>query len=128
MSDYVGGQKSISMSFDADIEVITPEIQKIQFASSGTVLISRPDKLRATRTGGYADVEPVFDGNSVWVLGKNVDAYVQSDARGTIDQLIDLLRNQHSIDMPGADLILSNPHDARRRVGRSIGAPLLAQR
>jgi hypothetical protein len=42
MSDYLARQKTISLSFDADIEVITPEIQKIQFASSGQVLLSRP--------------------------------------------------------------------------------------
>ena len=112
MSDYVASQKSISMAFDADIEVITPEIQKIQFDSSGTVLMNRPDKLRATRTGGYTDVELVFDGKTVSVLGKNVNAYTQSDAPGTVDQLVDLLRNEYSLDMPGADLILSNAYDA----------------
>ena len=111
MSDYVGKQKSISVAFDTDIEVITPEIQKIQFASSGTVLLNRPDKLHATRTGGYADVELVFDGKTVSVLGKNMNTYVQADAPGTVDELVDLLRNKYSIDMPGADLFLSNSYD-----------------
>jgi hypothetical protein len=60
MSDYVTSQQTISMTFDSDVEVITPELQKIQ--SSSQVLLSRPDKLRATRTGGYTDVELVFDG------------------------------------------------------------------
>ena len=50
MSDYMASQKSFSLSFDTDIEVITSEIQKIQFASSGKLLLSRPDKLRASRT------------------------------------------------------------------------------
>lgn len=111
MSDYVGSQKSISATFDTDIEVITPAIQKIQFASSGTVLLNRPDKLHATRTGGYADVELVFDGRTVSLLGKNINAYVQADAPGTVDQLIDFLRNQYSMDLPGADLFLSNSSD-----------------
>ena len=31
MSDYVSSQKSISATFDTSIEVITPEIQNIQF-------------------------------------------------------------------------------------------------
>ena len=52
MSDYLASQKTISLSYDSDIEVITPDIEKIQFASSGTVLLSRPDKLSATRTNG----------------------------------------------------------------------------
>ena len=42
MSAYLASQKTISLSYDSDIEVITPELQKIQFASSGQVLLSRP--------------------------------------------------------------------------------------
>ena len=36
MSDYTAGQKSISATFDSDIEVITPDLQKLQFASFRT--------------------------------------------------------------------------------------------
>ena len=56
MSDYLGSQKNLSASFDSDLEVITPQIEKIQFASSGQLEISRPDKFHGSRTGGYADV------------------------------------------------------------------------
>jgi hypothetical protein len=108
MSDYLASQKTISLSYDSDIEVITPEIQKIQFASSGQVLLSRPDKLRATRTGGYADVVIVFDGKTASVLGKNINSFVQLDAPGTLEQLIDKLRNDYSVSLPGADLLVSN--------------------
>jgi hypothetical protein len=112
MSDYLASQKSISLSFDASIEVITPEIQKIQFDSSGKLLLSRPDKIRASRTGGYANVELVFDGKTVTVLGKNLNAYAQTDAPGSIDQLVDLLRNQYGLELPGADLLISNSYEA----------------
>src|SRR5207302_7415355 len=46
MTDYTAGQKSISATFDSDIKVITPELQKLQFTSSGQMTLSRPDKLR----------------------------------------------------------------------------------
>jgi hypothetical protein len=111
MSDYVAGQKTISMTFDSDIEVVTTDLQKIQFTSSGQVLLSRPDKLRATRAGGYADVELVFDGKTATVLGKHINAFAQTDAPGTIDQLIDRLRDQHNVAMPGADLLLTRVND-----------------
>ena len=48
MSDYVSSQKTIELTFDSDIEVITPQLEKIQFTNSGEALLSRPDKLRAT--------------------------------------------------------------------------------
>jgi hypothetical protein len=92
MTDYVASQKVISATFDTDIEVITNDLQKIQFASSGQILLSRPDKILAHRIGGYADVELVFDGKTFSVLGKNVNAY--ADADGSIDQLVAKLRNQ----------------------------------
>jgi hypothetical protein len=111
MSDYLANQKNISLSFDADIEVITPDIQKIQFASSGQVLLSRPDKLRATRTGGYADVEFVFDGKTASVLGKNMNAFTQMEAPGSLEKLIDKLRDDYSMALPGADLLVSNAFD-----------------
>lgn len=77
MSDFVASQKTISASFDANIEIVTPELEKIQFNNSGEMLLVRPDKFRATRTGGYADVEMVFDGKTATLLGKNINAYTQ---------------------------------------------------
>src|SRR5438552_1482179 len=71
MSDFVAMQQNVSITFDADIEVITPDVQKIQFTNSGTVLMSRPDKLRATRTGGYSDVELFFDGRTATFVSKD---------------------------------------------------------
>lgn len=111
MTDYTSGQKSISATFDSDIEVITPDLQKLQFTSSGQIRLERPDKLRIKRTGGYTDVDLVFDGKTVSLYGNNAKAYVQADAAGTIDQLIDRLQSTAGGAMPGTDLLLSNAFD-----------------
>jgi hypothetical protein len=112
MSDYVGSQKTIQLAFDSDIEVITPQLEKIQFTSSGETLVSRPNKLRAYRKGGYADVALFFDGKTVGILGKHINGYAQFDAPGSVDQLFETLRAGHGIALPGADLLLSNSYDA----------------
>jgi hypothetical protein len=111
MTDYVASQKTISATYDTDIEVITNDLQKIQFASSGQMLLSRPDKIRASRIGGYTDVELVFDGKTLSVLGKNLNAYAQTDTAGSIDQLVAGLRNEFGMAIPGADLLLSGAYD-----------------
>ena len=111
MSDYVSSQKTIELTFDSDIEVISSDLEKLQFTSSGEVLMSRPDKLRAHRVGGYADVELYFNGKQVSIFGKNLDGYAQFDATGTLDQLFEALRSGHGVALPGADLLLSNPYD-----------------
>ena len=108
MSDYLAGQKSISLTFDSDIEVMTENFQKIQFTSSGQVQLSRPNMVRAARAGGYTDVELSFDGKTVTVLGKHINAYAQADAPGSVDGLIHRLRDEFSIAMPGADLLLND--------------------
>jgi len=111
MSDYVASQKNISIVYDSDIEVITAELQKIQFASSGQLQISRPDKVHASRTGGYADVEFYFDGKTFTFYGKHLNAFAQSQSVGSIDQLVDRLRGEYFVEAPGADLLLSNVYD-----------------
>lgn len=111
MSDYVSSQKTIELTFDSDIEIITPQMEKIQFTNSGEVLLSRPDKLRAHRLGGYADVGLYFDGKTVSVYGKHINGYAQFDAPGTVDQLIGALREGYGVALPGADLLLSNSYN-----------------
>ena len=111
MSDYVGAQQSIDFSFDSDIEVITPELEKIQFTSSGSALLSRPDKLYAHRVGGYADVALYFNGKTASVYGKSLNGYATIDAPGTVDQLIDALRQGHGVALPGMDFLHSNSYE-----------------
>ena len=86
MSDYVTSQQTMSLTYDSDIEVITPELQKIQFTSSGQVPLSRPDKLRASRTGGYADVEFVFDGKTFTVHDPLGRQGLCADGGGRLDR------------------------------------------
>jgi hypothetical protein len=111
MSDYVGSQKTIELIFDSDIEIITPQLEKIQFSSSGQALLSRPDKLRAHRRSDHADVAMFFDGKSVSIYGKHVNGYAQFEAPGSVDQLLHSLREGHGVALPGADLLLLNSYE-----------------
>ena len=127
MSEYIDAQQSIALLFDSDIEVITPELQKLQFASSGQVLLDRPNKLHVTRHGGYADVDVYFDGKQATIYGNNVNAFANVDLQGTIDQLIEKLRGEYGVDAPGADLLFSHGFDGMtadvidaRHIGRGV--------
>lgn len=107
MSDYLAKQPSFSAKFDSDVEVVTTDRQKIQFASSGTIAIRRPDKLHAVRTGGYADAEMIFNGKQLAVYARNAKLYAKIDSPGSIDELITKLEGQGYV-FPGADLLMSN--------------------
>lgn len=115
MSDYLAQQKTISFSYDTNLEVVTKSRQKLLLASSGKIDLSRPDKIRASRFGGFANVEMVFDGKTLTLLGKDANLYTQADIPGTLDHLIDELRDKHNRPVPGADLLLSNVYDELMR-------------
>ena len=111
MSDYLAAQKAISFDFDTSLEIVTAELQKIALASSGTVTVNRPDKMRATRSGGFADVEMVFDGKMLTVFDKAGNRYGQIEVPETIDHLIGELRDKYGRPVSGADLLESNVYD-----------------
>ena len=111
MSDYMAAQKAISFGFDATLEVITNDNQKLALASSGTVILNRPGKIRATRSGGFGDVEMLFDGRTLTMVSKYPNLYSQIGVPGTVDHLIDELKDKHNKPLPGADLIMSNTYD-----------------
>jgi hypothetical protein len=109
MSDYLGSQKAISFEYDSNLEIVTTQKQKLGLASSGTLVLNRPDKLHATRTGGFANVEFTFDGKTMTLLGKNANAYAQTEVPGTIDHLVDELRDTFHRPVPAADLLMASP-------------------
>src|SRR5262244_1312732 len=79
MSDYLSAQKILSYDYDTTLEIVTKEKQKLGLASSGSVTLNRPDKIRVTRSGGFSNVELVFDGKMLSLLAKNANRYVQVD-------------------------------------------------
>jgi hypothetical protein len=110
MSDYLGSQKAISFNFDTNLEIVSTQQQKIALANSGALTLNRPDKIHVTRKGGFANMEMVYDGKTVTLLGKNTNLYAQVDAPGTVDQLADVLRDKYHRPVPGADLLMSDPY------------------
>jgi hypothetical protein len=63
---------------------------------------------RVKRTGGYRDVDIVFDGKLLTVNNKDDKDYAQIETTGTTEELIDVLRDKHGVVAPGADLLLAN--------------------
>jgi hypothetical protein len=127
MADHVSSQKTLSLKYDSDIEVVTPALEKIQFSASGEATLSRPDKFRISRTGGYVDVELVADGTHVTLSDKDRKRFAQVPAKGSFDQVVDKLRAELMTDLPGADLLLSKAYDEltagvleAKHVGRGV--------
>ncbi len=111
MSDYIAAQNSISLAYDSVFEVVSEDKQKLQIAMSGTVDLSRPDKMRTTRKTGFSDTETSYDGKTLSFYGKGKNAYMQAAVTGNIDSVIDQLRDKFHRQLPGADLLSANVYD-----------------
>ena len=111
MSDFLAAQTTLSVDFDATTEIVTVDMMKVGFASSGSLSLARPDKVRMTRAGGLADVELVFDGAELSAYGRNAKIFGRQAMAGSTDQLIDTLRSEFGLELPAADLLSSNPYD-----------------
>jgi len=74
------------------------------------LILNWSDKIHVTRKGGFADVEFVFDGKTATLLGKDANAYAQAEVPGTVDHLVDELRDKCNRPVPAADLLMSNPY------------------
>jgi hypothetical protein len=111
MSDYLVAQNAISFTYDANLEIVTADMMKVGLASSGTLAMTRPDKIRVTRTGGLGDVEMAYDGKILTALGKNLNIFTSTETSGTVDDLIDTLRFEYGVEAPAADLLSANPYE-----------------
>ncbi|MCX5568805.1 DUF2092 domain-containing protein [Kaistia nematophila] len=127
MARYVGGQTDITLAFDSELEVVTPQMEKLQFNSSGKAQIHRPDEFRVSRTGGYADVELLYDGKSVTVYDKSAKTYASEPMSGSMDSVVDKLRGDLMLDMPAADLMIADSFNAlmadvveAKHIGRGV--------
>jgi len=111
MADYMVAQQAISFDYSSSLEVVTKDNQKLALESSGSVHMDRPNKVRFTRTSGHANSEIVFDSKTVTMFGKNKNVYAQKELPGSIDNLVDELRDKLDKPLPGADLLLTSVYD-----------------
>jgi len=111
MTDYVGAQQAIAFDYDATLEVVTKDRQKLQLASSGMVSLARPDKIRTTRSGGFVDIETVFDGKTLTLFGKGKNVYTRVEAPGSLDNLVNELQKKFDRPLPAADLFITHAYD-----------------
>jgi hypothetical protein len=80
--------------------------------NSGSLVAERPSRFHMTRHGKFADTEAFFDGKKLTFYGKNMNAYLQRDVAGGIDDALGALEKDMGIPVPAGDLLLANPYPA----------------
>ena len=124
MSDYLARQQTIAVSFDTGVEIITSDLEKLQFNSTSSTTLKRPNLLRTEREGGYARVELFYDGKTLTMRDRESNMYAQRPAAPTIDGLVTELHAGAGLATPGIDLLVSDSYAALMddvQSGRVIG-------
>jgi hypothetical protein len=112
MSDYLARQQTMALTVDTSIEIITSDIEKLQFNSTSTSTLKRPNQIRMKREGGFARVEMFYDGKTLTLRDLDAKTYAQRPTAPTIDGLVGELHAGVGAAMPAIDLLLSDPYTA----------------
>ena len=110
MSSYMGKLTAFSVDLGVDNEVLDTTGRKLQYSASTSLVVQRPGKLYSYRQGPVSDVEVFFDGKSLTLHGKGLNAYGQMDIEGTLDDAIGQVRAETGLSMPAEDLLYSYPY------------------
>jgi hypothetical protein len=108
MKDYLAGLQTFSAHFEADVDVVTFDGEKLKFTSSGELVVERPDKLHVKRHGAFVASEFIVDGTNLSIYVEALEGYIQFPAT-SIDEAVVVLRDNTGFEAPGADLLLSDP-------------------
>lgn len=108
MSSYLGSLKAFSFEFDVDDEYVLRTGEKAQISAWGTTTIARPGQGHVVRRGGFAELDMYYDGNVFTVYGRKTNSYAQMAVSGSLDNLIDTLREETGFHFAAGDLLYSN--------------------
>jgi hypothetical protein len=111
MSDYLASRQQFSLKAEAMLEAVLTSGQKLQYDSPATLMVSRPNKLRAHRRGDIANQEFFYDGKSLTLFNPRENLYATTAAPPSIDEAIDFAREKLDIIAPAVDLLYTNAAD-----------------
>ena len=108
MSDYLAGRQQFSLKAESTLEAVLTSGQKVQFDSPATMMVSRPNKLRAHRKGDIFNQEFFYDGKTLTLYNPKENLYATTAAPPTIDEMLDFAREKLDIIAPAAELLYKN--------------------
>jgi len=108
MTDYLGSLKQFSVHTRNNLEDLLESGHRIDFQISADVTISRPNKLHAERKGDQVDQIFYYDGQTLTLHNPSDRVYATEPAPGTIEAMLDYVRESLGLMVPVADLIYRN--------------------
>ncbi len=110
MTTYMASLERFSVHTENTLEEMLESGQRIDLDVSASMLVRRPDKLLAERLGEETGQILYYDGEylTMFVDTPSEAVYAQIPAPGTIEQMVDVAREELGIVLPVSDLIYRN--------------------
>ena len=108
MTDYLGSLEKFSLHTQNTLEDILDSGHRVDFDVSAEVIISRPNKLHAARRGELIDQVFYYDGKTLTLYNPSDKVYATEPAPGTIEEMLDFVRESLGLIIPAADLVYRN--------------------
>lgn len=104
MTRYLRGLEAFSVDTHASRDEVVGLGYKLQNNERSTLVVQRPDKLRAEISGDVRNRTFVYDGGALTMYSPDDAAYVEANAPSNIASLIETLLD-HGIEMPLIDVL-----------------------
>jgi len=108
MTDYLGSLQKFSVHTQNTLEDVLDSGHRVDFEISANVIVSRPNKLQAERSGDVIDQIFYYDGKTLTLYNPSDKVYATEPAPGMIDEMLDFARESLGLIVPVADLVYRN--------------------
>jgi hypothetical protein len=108
MTDHMSGLKQFSVRTQVTLEDVLDSGQRIDLDVSASVIIKRPNKLRAERRGDPLNQTFYYDGKTLTLYSPADKVYATEPAPKTIEGVLDYTRESLGLIVPVADLVYGN--------------------
>jgi hypothetical protein len=111
MTEYMAGLQQFSVGTQNTVEAVLASGQKVQFVVNASVMLRRPNKLRAERMGDLVSQEFYYDGKALTLHNPADKVYATVAAPDTIEGMLDFARDRLDIIAPAGDFLYRNAFD-----------------
>lgn len=108
MTDYVGSLQAFSVHTGNTLEEELDSGHRVDFDIAADVIVSRPNKLHSQRKGDLVDQAFYYDGKTLTLYNPSDKVYATEPAPGTIEEMLDYVRESLGLIVPVADLVYRN--------------------
>jgi len=110
MATFLAQAKVFQLEAEETFDVEFAHAYRVQLTNVRTLTVERPSRFAAVASGDTLHRASWYDGKSLTVLNRKLNAYAVLDMPGTIDLVLDKIASDYQIVLPLSDLLYADPY------------------